>query len=50
MNAALMALKREGAIQQAGRRQPYILTAADHRAARDHAFRTWREVAGVAPA
>ena len=28
----------------------HLLTAADHRAARDRAFRTWREVAGVAPA
>ena len=28
VNAALMALKREGAIQQAGRRQPY--TAVEH--------------------
>src|SRR4051812_25736553 len=28
----------------------HLLTANDHRAARDRAFRTWREVAGVAPA
>jgi putative transposase len=28
----------------------HLLTAAEHRAARDRAFQTWREVAGVAPA
>ena len=28
----------------------HLLTAADHRATRDRAFQTWREVAGVAPA
>ena len=28
----------------------HCLTADQHRAARDAAFRTWREVVGVAPA
>ena len=28
----------------------HLLTANDHRAARDNAFRTWRDVTGVAPA
>ena len=27
-----------------------LLTANDHRAARDNAFRIWRDVTGVAPA
>jgi putative transposase len=43
-------LSSHGQIHNLLQLRRHLLTANDHRAARDNAFRTWRDVTGVAPA
>ena len=43
-------LSSHGQIHNLFQLRRHLLTASEHRAARDRAFQTWRDVAGVAPA
>jgi putative transposase len=43
-------LSSHGRIHNPFQLRRHLLTAREHRAARDRAFRSWRDVAGVAPA
>ena len=40
-------LSSHGQIHNLFQLRRHLLTAVDHRAARDRAFKTWRDVAGV---